>query len=1084
VRGSAVNQDGASNGLTAPNGPAQQRVIHQALANANLQPTDIDAVEAHGTGTRLGDPIEAQALIAVYGEDRQHPLHLGSVKSNIGHTQAAAGVAGIIKMIQAIHHGELPRSLHIDEPTPHVDWTEGTIALLTEHTSWPDVDRPRRAAVSSFGISGTNAHVIVEGVAAPEAESADTEDASPAVPPRVPLALSAADADGLRRQADRLVTVVQDASREQLAGIALSLATTRTAFQHRAVILAADATQARTALTTLAAKGGEAEAVVRGTAMNTPKVAFLFSGQGSQRPGMGRELYDTHPVFAEALDEVCALLDPHLEQPLREVMFGDNDELLGQTLYTQTALFAYHTALYKLLNSLGVRPDYLAGHSIGEISAAHAAGVLTLSDAARLVAARATLMQQLPTGGTMIAIQATEGELQTDLDGLHDHIAIAAINSPHSLVLSGDEEKVAELAELWRERGRRTRKLDVSHAFHSPHMNPILDQFRNVIVELTYRPPTIPVAGNVTGGLVQDFTPDYWVRHIREAVRFRDGVRTLDEAGAAVYVELAPAPTLTPLVHQTLDAPTTVPVPHPDLTAALAHLHAQGVALDWHALLPGAERVGLPTYPFRRDSYWLESVRAPANAEGLGLADAGHPLLGATVEQPEGDGLVLTGLLSAQEHPWLTDHTVAGQLLFPGAGFVELALHAAGRVDCEHVTELTVEHPLVLPERGAVRVQVVVGTADDAGLRSLTVHTRGVDDAGWTRHVSGTLGQGGAAPARVAVWPPEGAEAVDVGGLYDRFAVAGYGYGPAFQGVTAAWREGATVHTEVSLPEGVAADGYTLHPALLDAALHGVGLTKELQGEVPFAWRGVTAFASGASALRVSVTPGADGEVAVRIADAEGHPVLEVAGLALRKADIGAAPKNLYRLEWQPVSAPAESVHWVSWGEQLDGAAGSFTGLENLTAASVPSVVAVVPAEPGADVQDATERALGAVQAFLAEEALAASRLVVITRRATVEENIDLAGAAVWGLVRSAQSEHPDRLVLLDLDAEGSPREALPAALASGEPQVALRGSRLYVPRLVRVTATPTPRPLNPNGTVLITGGTGALGSLLAQHLV
>ncbi|MFF4121861.1 beta-ketoacyl synthase N-terminal-like domain-containing protein, partial [Streptomyces sp. NPDC001714] len=504
VRGSAINQDGASNGLTAPNGPSQERVIRRSLAAAGLDASDVDAIEAHGTGTTLGDPIEAEAILATYGRGRsaEQPFLLGSVKGNIGHSQAAAGVAGVIKMVESMRRGVLPGTLHVDRPTPHVDWSGGTVSLVQETAPWPDTSHPRRAAVSSFGISGTNAHVVLEHVEEAYAQSTEgapvsdatetvtvTADSAPAARrPEpvgvVPVTLSARTPEALVAQAARLHDFLTARPDLALPDVAYSLAVTRTAFQHRAVLLAASRDEILSKLAATAASRPPGDLVQATATDGAPKVAFLFSGQGSQRVGMGRELYDTYPVFAEALDEVCALLDPHLEQPLREVMFGDDTELLGRTLYTQTALFAYHTALYKLLNSVGVQPDYLAGHSIGEISAAHAAGVLTLQDAAKLVAARATLMQQLPPGGTMIAIEATEDELQADLNGLDDHIAIAAINGPRSIVLSGDKDKVTELAELWRERGRRTRKLHVSHAFHSPHMNPILDQFQTVAEEL------------------------------------------------------------------------------------------------------------------------------------------------------------------------------------------------------------------------------------------------------------------------------------------------------------------------------------------------------------------------------------------------------------------------------------------------------------------------------------------------------------------------------------------------------------------------------------------------------------------------
>ncbi|MFC7310448.1 SDR family NAD(P)-dependent oxidoreductase [Streptomyces monticola] len=643
VRGSAVNQDGASNGFSAPNGPSQQRVIRQALANARLTPADVDAVEAHGTGTVLGDPIEAQALLATYGQDRpdDRPVWLGSIKSNIGHTQAAAGVAGLIKMIEAIRAGVLPRTLHAEESSPQVDWDAGRLELLTEARDWPTTGRPRRAAVSSFGISGTNAHVIVEqaptadaGTAAAPAPATDAGTAAAPAPATdagtaeapapatgdtaaTPWLLSARSAKALRAQAAKLAAYLESGPGATALDIGHTLATRRTAHEHRAALVVTDQDQAVAALTALA-DGEQPAGVVQGTARATgAKTAFLFSGQGAQRLGMGRQLYETQPVFARAFDAAAEAIDPHLDRPLRDVVWGDDAALLNRTEYAQPALFAVEVALYRLVESWGVTPDYLAGHSIGELAAARVAGVLSLADAVKLVTARGKLMQALPEGGAMVALQATETEVAPHLTA---GVTVAAVNGPASVVVSGDETHVLAIKAHFEAEGRKTTRLKVSHAFHSPLMDPMLDEFRAVARSLTYHEPAIPVISNVTGQPATELTdPDYWVRHVRDAVRFADAIAHLDGLNVGTYLEIGPDAVLTPMGDANVaedGGAAFVPLMRRDrdepreLATALAAAHCRGVAVDWAAYYDGsgAKAVDLPTYAFQRRPYWLAEV--------------------------------------------------------------------------------------------------------------------------------------------------------------------------------------------------------------------------------------------------------------------------------------------------------------------------------------------------------------------------------------------------------------------------------------------------------------------------------------------
>ncbi|MEE3753249.1 type I polyketide synthase [Mycobacterium intracellulare] len=1082
LRGTAVNQDGASNGLTAPNGPSQQRVIRAALASAGLTAADVDVVEGHGTGTVLGDPIEAQALLATYGQDRpaDRPLWLGSIKSNIGHTSAAAGVAGVIKMIQAMRHGVMPQTLHVDAPSPHVDWSAGAVSLLTEPRPWPDHGGPRRAGVSSFGISGTNAHVIVEQAPADPGPEPDGEAPRDDSNPIVPWVVSARSPDALTGQAQRLLDHLGADPGAPAVDVGWSLATTRAPFEHRAVLIGADRAGLMAGLTGLAS-GAPVPGAITGRTRSVGKRVFVFPGQGSQWLGMGAALYARFPVFARAFDEAVAAVDGHSRLPLREVMWGADAELLQSTEFAQPALFVLEIALAALWESFGVTPDVVIGHSVGEIAAACVAGALSLPDAARLVAARGRLMAQLPPGGVMMAVTATEADVAPLLNA---DVGIAAVNGPQSLVLSGSESAVKAVADRLADGGARVRQLAVSHAFHSPLMEPMMRDFSAVAAGMSAREPRIALVSNLTGQLAG---PDYgsvayWVDHVRRPVRFVDGVQLAESLGAGVFLEVGPGAALTAAVDQSVTTDRAMSVvsmakgrPEVDsLLSAAGQLFATGSDVDWSASFTGlnARRIALPTYAFVRRRFWLSSDSVgSANIASLGLAEAEHALLGAVVDRPDSGGVVLTGRLSTAAQPWLADHAVGGTVLFAGAGFVELALRAGDEVGCSVIEELTLSAPLVVPSvpaGGVVQLQVVVDAPGDTRARAISVYSR-VAQSDWTLHAEGVLRDGGAAPATdLSVWPPAGADAVDVAGAYDDLAARGYGYGPAFQGLRAVWRRGTETFAEVELPQhaGVATGGFGIHPVVLDAALHALGVADErIEAVLPFSWQGVSLYAAGASRVRVRLAPVGIGAVSVDLADASGLPVLSVRELVTRAvsaeqltAAVAARSGSgeLLDVVWSPVALPGNSV-----GEKV-------TVWEPPPGASVASVYT------------ATHETLGVLQSWLSGDD--AGVLVVQTRGAvtlSADDVPDLAGAAVWGLVRSAQAEHPGRIVLVDTD--GSLDVA--AVIGCGEPQLVVRDGVAHSARLKPAGQRALLRlPEPPSVWRLAAGDAGTLEDLAVQE--
>ncbi|MBT2416159.1 SDR family NAD(P)-dependent oxidoreductase [Streptomyces sp. ISL-12] len=1081
VRGSAVNQDGASNGLTAPNGPSQQRVIHDALDAAHLAPSDIDAVEGHGTGTRLGDPIEVQALLATYGQDRERPLWLGSLKSNIGHAQAAAGVAGVIKMVMAMRHGTLPRTLHVDTPSPQVDWSAGAVELLTEEQAWPETGRPRRVGVSGFGVSGTNAHVILEHVPEPSDIPGPPSDGP------LPLLISGADDQGTRAQARQLADFLQrrpDIGLSRLAGL---LAHTRAALPNRAVVVAGDRAEALAGLEAVAEGAGSNRADVQG------RVVFVFPGQGTQWAGMGAELADTHPVFAQVLDECAAVMDELTDWSLHDAIHGHLP--LDRVDIIQPVTFAVMIGLARMWQTAGVRPSAVIGHSQGEIAAAHVAGALSLADATKIVVLRSqAIATHLSGHGAMMSLACTPTQAQ-ELTAPYNHrIQTAALNGPTSVVVAGEPQALTELATTCDQNGIRTRTIDVDYASHTTHVETIEEHLTDTLADITPTTSHTPFYSTVEPDWLDTTHLDatYWYRNLRNTVQFAPAITHLLTQGFTTYIEISAHPVLTTSIEAAIEH--TEPGPAlvtgtlrrgqggtRQLLTSLGHAWTRGLPINWTTLLgQGAETPphtawNLPTYPFQHQRYWLGRGGGAADAAALGLAQAGHPLLGAVTELPGSGGLLFTSRLSLRTHPWLADHAAAGTVLVPGAAFVELAVRAGDEVGCGAVEELVIEAPLPLPEHEGVQVRVTVDAPDGSGRRQVSVHSRR-QEAAWVRHVSGTLSPesgpvGGSVDPEaqdLTRWPPAGAVPVPedrVRGVYEELAADGYGYGPAFRGLRAAWTRGDEIYAEVALPEELTTEAaaFGLHPALLDAALHATAFRDRTGADagpaLPFAYRGVSLHASGASALRVWITPfGKDG-VGVRLADPNGAPVAVIESLVSRPVPTGGldaagaggrAPlEQLFLVGWEELRvAPATPVETVS-----------VRTVEDVTRVTGPSAVLLYEPE-GTDVHHVTHRTLEVLQAWLGAPALEQTRLVVLTRGAVRVRDGDRpnpAVAAAWGLVGTAQSEHPGRVLLLDTDATAASADALPTLLAAlldgDEPQLALRDGVCHQRRLTRAGA-------------------------------
>lgn len=1078
IRGSAVNQDGRSNGLTAPNGQAQQRVLLAALADARLAPCDVDVVEAHGTGTRLGDPIEARAVLAVYGQERESPLVLGSVKSNVGHTQAAAGIIGVIKSVLALQHGVVPATLHADEPSPHVEWTSGNVRLATATTPWPVTGRPRRAGVSAFGLSGTNAHVVLEQPPA-DADVPDAPEAQSVGAPLVttPLVLSAATPQAVRAHAARLLASL-DAG-VNMADMGYTLASARAALEHRTVIVNAGRDE-------LAAVADDTSVTaVTGRADLTGHTVFVFPGQGTQWAGMGRQLIDTSEVFAQAMAECDSVLSEYADWSLVKAL--SDEPALRRVEVVQPVLFAVMVSLARLWRSHGVTPDAVIGHSQGEIAAACVAGALSLRDAMRIVVRRSALCASLVGTGDLLVVESApqDGERLSRWSG----VSIAAYNGPASVVLAGSADDIAALAEEYQAEGVRATVVAAGFPSHSSFVEPIRERLLAELSDVAPRPADIPWYSTVSGTLLRgtEAGAAYWYDNLRRPVRFAQTVETLAAAGFTHFIEVSPHPVLVPAVQEAVgESGVAVGTLRRDqggmrrfLTGA-AEGYVRGLPFDWAGLFDDGtvRRVDLPTYPFQRRRHWLGGGPARSGASHLGQQELTHPLVSAFVEDPGQGGLVFTGRFSLGDPGWLDDHRVAGTAIVPGAALLELAVQAGDRVGRGRVHELVMLSPLRVPDQGAVQIQVRVG--DQHGERvDVAVYARTEGQEAWTKHVAGQLERESAVPGPgLDPWPPHGLRPVDLATVYEPLAEAGVVHGPLFQGLRTLWRRGEELFAEVELPEPLRAEvsAFLLHPALLDAALHPSALFDDpadgtAHGPLlPFEWRGVSVFATGATALRVWLRPDRDGSggYALDITDDRGGPVARVESMVLRRLTTGlpgagaARRGSLFRIDWRAVSGERRPV-----GEHD-----------------------VLDLSPGRDLHKTLARVVAAIR----ERAQGAGPLVVLTRDAVATqdgEDTEPVQSAVWGLVRSAQQENPGAFVLVDTDDPGSFDPRLPA----GEPECAIRSGMVLVPRLARHAdgtdgrgdgggTRRTAPALHPSGTVVITGGTGTLGRLLARHLV
>ncbi|MFD5554703.1 SDR family NAD(P)-dependent oxidoreductase [Streptomyces sp. NPDC127068] len=1101
IRGSALNQDGASEGLAVPNGTAQQAVMRAALADAGLRPGQVQLIEAHGTGTRVGDPIEAGSVLAVYGADRgdRGPVRMGSVKSNIGHAQGAAGMAGLIKVVLSLQKQWMPATLHVGEALPGTDGDEAGVRLLRQARPWHRGREPRRAGVLGYGVSGTNAHLVVEEAPAPASVGLGTGTDRPQSAALM-WPLYGATATGLKAQAAALGSWLRERERELSEDVGWSLATTRTPLAHRAVVAGADRCELLAGLAGLAA-GAEGGSVVTGRAVGGPGPVFVFPGQGGQWAGMGRRLMEESPVFAETFAECAAALAPWVDFDVTAVAMGDcapSDP--ERAAVVQPVLFAMYVALARLWQAHGVRPAAVIGHSQGEVAAACVAGALSLEEAARVVARRAAVLQEVRGRGAMASLGLPAERALQVLAPWDGRVEVAADNGPAACVVAGDADVVREVVDRCGERGVRARLLPVDYASHSRHLDTVRDRLLGELGAVASAVPGVPMFSTTSGGTVAAGELDgaYWFRNVREPVAFAPAVQEAIGSGYRHFVEVSPHPMLTgPLRDMLADAAVegsadrTIHRDDAGLTAfrrSLSEAHVHGAGLAWDRVIPAAGVIDLPTYRFEHRSFWLTPSADSAGIHQTGLRPGGHRMVRAVTDLADGS-LLAVGRTSLATLPWLADHAVHGTVLLPASAMLDLLAHLADRVGRTRLSNIVLCAPLVLSET-PVDIQLHCSPPDRDGHRHVVLASRGHGrDGSWTRNAEATLAdpseQNDAAPHKpnpAHEWPPPGAAEVDVAAAYRELDRIGYCYGPGFRNLRRAWKDGNTTYTEVDLPPGHTSDGFLTHPALLDAALHAQhhGLADD-RTLLPYAITSFQIHARGARALHATVTATDPRTVRVEATDASGRPVLTISGLRSQhttdrhlRSLLAVADSVAHQHGWQPLTAPRQPAAPTAadatpvWGavttaddlpvrhtlrdiaraeELVTTGAGKLDRLIldcRTESTSLPS---------GTQVHQRLGRLLGDLQAFLASEALTDTRLLLLTRQAQStefgESVRDPGAAACAALAHSASREHPGRIQILDTGDQTPTSRTL--ALMDDSPHTwhAQRADFVLVPELV-----------------------------------